>query len=75
MAQELVDHTIESHKKTLDSYSAQARAALDAVKQQFGIAGTPAEGVTDSIQKGLDTFVETQKELLNIAAKPISIVH
>ena len=75
MAQELIDHSIESHRKVLDSYSTQARAFLDAVKHQFGIAGTPAEGVTDSIQKGLDTFVETQKELLNIAAKPLSSVH
>jgi hypothetical protein len=75
MVQEMVDYSVASQKKVLDSSVAQTRAAIDTINQHFGLAGIPVERVTGSIQRGLDSFVETQKELLHIAAKPISLVH
>ena len=43
----------------------------ETVKQQPGVAGTPVEAVTDSVQRGVDTVVSTQKEFLNLATKTL----
>ena len=39
------------------------------MKQQPGVTGTPVEAVTDSVQRGVDTMVATQKEFLKIASE------
>ena len=55
--------------------AARTGAAFGRAKEVFGIAGTSAETVTQSFQKGLDSLIESQKELLNFAAKPFATVN
>jgi hypothetical protein len=39
------------------------------------VTGTPAEAAAESFQRGVDSLIQTQKELLDIAAKPFTSVH
>ncbi|HUH61537.1 MAG TPA: hypothetical protein VLZ50_01015, partial [Terracidiphilus sp.] len=73
--QQTMERSVAAQKKALDFSAAQSKATVDTAKQQFGLVGTPAETLADSLQHGVDTFVETQKELLDIAAKPFQAVH
>ncbi len=63
-----VEHSVAAHKKALDYYAEQHKAAYEATKKQFRIASSPA---ADAFQSGMDTLIETQKTMLDIAAKPL----
>ena len=39
------------------------------------MTGTPAETAADTFQRGVDSLIESQKELLDIAARPFSQVN
>ena len=67
--------SVATQKKALDHSAAQSKVAFEAAKQQFGLTGTPAEQVAESFQRGVDSLFATQKELLDIAAKPFSTVN
>ena len=41
---------------------------MDAAKEQFGLRGTQAEAMTDSFIKGIDTAIDAQKKVIDIAA-------
>ena len=73
--QQTVEHSVAAQKKALDNSAAQTKAAFETAKQQFGLAGTPAEAAAESFQRGVDSLIETQKELLDIAAKPFNSVN
>jgi hypothetical protein len=66
MAKQAVERTFVVHKKALESTAAHTKAVVDAAKQQFGFTGTQAEAMTESFQKGVETIVEAQKELLDL---------
>jgi hypothetical protein len=70
-----VEQSVVAQKKALDNYAAQGRAAFEKAKQHFGLTGTPAEQVAESFQHGVDSLIATQKELLDIAAKPFTTVN
>ena len=72
--QQTVEQSVEAQKKALDYSVAQTKAAFQTAKKQFGLTGTPAEAAADSFQRGVDSMIETQKELLDIAAKPFTSV-
>lgn len=55
----------------LEFAAQQNKAIGETVQKQAGVSGTPAAAVADSVQKGVDALIETQKELLEIAAKPL----
>jgi len=65
-----VDRAIAANKMVLDFASRQNKAVNEAIKQ-VGFAGTPAALAVDSIHRGVDSVIETQKEILEIAAKPL----
>jgi hypothetical protein len=69
MVQDTVERAGTMQKNSIEFAAAQTRTVLDTFKKQSGVAGTPVEAATDSIQRGFDTLVETQKEILNIATK------
>jgi hypothetical protein len=71
LAQQTVEQTVAAQKKALDDSSAMATAAFQRAKTQMGIAGTPAETAADALQRGVETLVSSQKELLDFAAKPL----
>jgi hypothetical protein len=68
--QHTMERSVAAQKRALEYSAAQTKTTFETAKKQFGLSGTPAEAVADSLQRGVDTFVETQKELLDIAAKP-----
>jgi hypothetical protein len=63
-----VEHSVAAQKKTLDYYADQHKTAYEAAKKQFRFSGSPA---AEAFQSGMDTLIETQKTMLNIAAKPL----
>jgi hypothetical protein len=69
--QQTVEQAIAAQKKALDFYSEQQKTAFEAVKKQFHFANNPA---AEAFQNGLDTLLETQKAMLDIASKPLHTV-
>jgi len=66
--QQTVEYSVAAQKKALDYYAEQHKAAYETVKKQFRFAGSPA---ADAFQSGIDTLIETQKTMLDIASKPL----
>jgi hypothetical protein len=60
---------LTAQKMALDVAAQQNRAVAETVKQQ--LSGTPVAAAADSIQRGVDAMIETQRNVLEIAAKPI----
>lgn len=73
MVKQAVDQSVAAQKKALDYSAEQTKAASASAKQQFGMAG--AEAVAESFERGMDALIESQKELLDIAAKPFATIH
>jgi hypothetical protein len=69
IVRDTVERAAATQKNAIDFSAAQTKAAFDTFRKQSGVAGTPIETAADSIQRGLDSLVETQKEILNIALK------
>jgi len=69
MVQDAVERAAVAQKNAIEFSAAQTKTVFDTFKKQSGVAGTPVEAAADSIQRGFDTLVETQKEILNIATK------
>lgn len=67
LVQQTVERTVASQKKALDQTAAHAKAAFESTRKQFGFTGNTADIATDSFQRSVDTMVEAQKELLDIA--------
>jgi hypothetical protein len=72
IVQQAVEHSVAAHKRALDYSAAQSKAAFETAKEKFGLAGTPAEVAADSLQHGVEGLIEAQKELLDIAGKPLN---
>lgn len=66
--QQTVEHSVAAQKKTLDHYAEQHKSAYETVKKQFRFSGNPA---AEAFQSGMDTLIETQKAMLDIASKPL----
>ena len=63
-----LERSFAVNKKVLEHTAAGAKAMMDAAKEQFGLRGTQAEAVADSFIKGIDTAVDAQKKVMDIAA-------
>jgi hypothetical protein len=68
LVQRAIDHSVAAQKKALDSFAEQNKAVYEAAKRQFRFSSNPA---TEAFQTGLDTLIETQKTMLDIASKPL----
>lgn len=68
IARQAVEQTVAAQKKALSFYAEQQKTAFDAVKRQFRFTNTPA---AEAFQSGLDAILETQKAMLDMAAKPL----
>ncbi len=66
VAKQTLEKSFVVQKKALEHTAAQTKAVVDATRQQFGVTGTPADAMTDTFQRGVDTIVQAQKELLDI---------
>jgi hypothetical protein len=68
LMQQTVEQTVAAQKKALDYVAEQQKTAYETAKKQFRISGNPA---AEAFQTGLDTLIETQKTMLDIASKPL----
>ena len=71
LIQQSVDRTVTAQKSVLEFAAKQTKAVSDTVKQQPGVAGTPVETVTDSVQHGVNTLHASQNEILDSATKNV----
>jgi hypothetical protein len=69
LVQETAERAAVAQKSAIEFSAAQTKTVIDTFKKQSGVAGTPVEAAADSVQRGFDTFVESQKNILNFAAK------
>ncbi len=67
--QSTVEQTVANQKKALEYSATNTKVMLEKTRQQLGLSSTPNE-VVDSFDRGIDTFVESQKEFIDIAAMP-----
>lgn len=66
MAKQAVARSFAVHKKALENTAAHTKAVVEAARRQFGITGPQADAMTETFQRGVDTFVDAQKEFLDI---------
>jgi hypothetical protein len=72
MVNETANCTVAAHKILLDFAAEQNRAALAVMKRQGGIAGSaPAAEAMDRLQRNVEAAIQTQKELMEAATKPL----
>ncbi|HSY35907.1 MAG TPA: hypothetical protein VK814_09170 [Acidobacteriaceae bacterium] len=69
LVQDTVERVAVAQKNAIEFSAAQTKTVIDTFKKQSGVAGTPVEAAADSIQRGFNTLVESQKNILNFAAK------
>lgn len=68
---ETTDRGVAVQKIVLDLAADESKVLTQAVKRQSGVAGTPVATAADNIEKGVRSVVDTQKEILDAAAKPL----
>ena len=65
--QQTVEQSVAAQKKALDYLGEQNKKAHEGAKKQFRISNP----VADAFQAGVETLIETQKTVLDIATKPL----
>lgn len=65
-AKQTLQRSFAVQKKALEHTAAQTKAMVDATRRQFGLTGTQADSLSDTFQRGIDTVVDAQKELLDL---------
>lgn len=73
LVQQSVERGVSAQRTVLNFAAEQNRVMADAMKKQVSAFGNSpaAMAAADSMQKGMDALIDTHKELLEIAAKPI----
>ncbi len=66
--QQSVERSVAMQKKMLDYYAEQQKTAYDTAKKQFRMPNNP---MIEAFQTGLDSLIETQKIMLDMASKPL----
>jgi hypothetical protein len=72
LVSETAESTVAAHKIMLDFAAEQNKVVAAALKRQAGIAGSnPATAAVETMQRNMDVAIETQKELMDAATKPL----
>jgi glutamyl/glutaminyl-tRNA synthetase len=66
VAKQALEQSFAVQKKTMENTAAQAKAWVDATRREFGLTGAQAEALTDTFQRGVESVVEAQKEVLDL---------
>lgn len=69
LTNQVVERSIAAQKKVVENTVAQTKAAMEATRHQMGFTGEQADAVANSFQRGVDSFVEAQKEMLDLVAR------
>jgi hypothetical protein len=68
------DRAITAQNTVVDFAVKQTKTGIETVKAQPGVAGTAVETISDSVQKGFDTVVAAQKDIVAQASKNLKAV-
>ncbi len=68
---ESVDRATAAQKSVLSFAEQQSKAVTESLKKQAGVPGTRVAEIADSVQRGVDAILESQKEMVDLAAKPL----
>ena len=68
---ESVDRAAAAQKSVLHFAEQQSKAVTETLKKQAGAPGTRVAEMADSVQRGVDAILESQKEMVDLAAKPL----
>jgi hypothetical protein len=68
LVQQTVAYSVAEQKQVLDHVAEQNKTAYETAKKRFRISSSPA---AEAFQSGMDTLIETQKAMLDIASKPL----
>jgi methyl-accepting chemotaxis protein len=68
LVQQTVAYSVAAQKQVLDHVAEQNKTAYETAKKRFRISSSPA---AEAFQSGMDTLIETQKAMLDIASKPL----
>jgi hypothetical protein len=72
MLGEAADRTVAAQKLLLDFAAEQNKVAAGALKRQAGLDGSTAAAVAiDTMQRNVDVAIQTQKELMEAATRPL----
>jgi len=74
MVSETAERTVAAHKIWMDFAAEQNKVVAAAVKKQAGFAGAapaPVVAAVDAIQSNVDMAIQTQKEMMDAATKPL----
>lgn len=71
---ESVDRATAAQKTVLNFAEQQSKAVTETLKKQSGMPGTRMAEMADSVQRGVDAILESQKEMVDMAAKPLKAV-
>lgn len=63
-----VERTVDAQKKVMETAVTGSKSVMEAARQQIGLSEAPAEAAVNSFQKSVDTFVEAQKDILDLVA-------
>ena len=66
LTKQAMERSAAVQKKALECTAANAKATVNAARQQFGFSGSAADAVTETFQNSVDTIVDAQKELLDL---------
>ena len=73
LMQESVERGVTAQRSVLSFAAEQNRLMNETMRKQADACGVPATAMAaaDSVQRGMDALIDTQKELLDIASKPL----
>ena len=66
-----LDRSLAAQNTVAEYAAKQTKAGIEAIKQQPGVDAKAAETFANSVQSSFDTALGMQKEMLNIAVKPL----
>ena len=69
MTSQAVERSVAAQKKVLENAAEQTKATVEAARKQWGFTGAPVEAAVTSFQRGVDTIVDAQKEILDLVAR------
>jgi hypothetical protein len=66
VAKQTLESSFAVQKKMLENTAAQAKDVIDIAKHQFGLNSAQADAMSNTLQRGVDTIVEAQTELMEM---------
>lgn len=66
VAKQTLERSFAVQKKVLENTAAQTKDVIDIAKHNFGLNTAQADAMADTLQRGVDTIVEAQNDLMEL---------